>query len=410
MNLQARIAIEALRAGVPNRAAIRMLGTEEGGIEQSFDELLQSVWTGSRPGLGIAGGFGTGKSHFLGYLGEVARTQNFAVSRVVISKETPLSDPARVLEAALRDATLPERNDDPIGAALSILRDSPDRLDGLEDLVRNPEFGLSPVFGAILFLLRKSSTTPETMRRFERFIAGGRVNATVFRQALSAAGAARMFDLRMPAAASLTQQRIRFASHLFQAAGFAGWCLLLDEVELIGRYSALQRAMAYSWLSTWLGLDRALRFPGIVTVYGITDDFISAVVEQRDDLAKMPERLRLKGRDHEAETAIEAIEHIETTVRMHRLRPPGSEELDRSRERLRGIYEAAYDWAAPSLPPSPRTATRTMRQYIKSWITLWDMERLTGIGSDIHEEQVISNYEENEGLAAPAADDGEEWS
>jgi hypothetical protein len=238
---------------------------------------------------------------------------------------------------------------------------------------------------------------------------GGRVNATVFRQALSAAGAARMFDLRMPAAASLTQQRIRFASHLFQAAGFAGWCLLLDEVELIGRYSALQRAMAYAWLSTWLGLDRSLRFPGIVAVYGITDDFISAVVEQRADLAKLPERLRLKGRDHEAETAIEAIEHIETTVRMHRLRPPGAEELDRSRERLRGIYEAAYDWAAPSLPRSPRTATRTMRQYIKSWITLWDMDRLTGTASDIHEEQVVSNYDENEGLGAPAADDGDEW-
>ena len=34
MTLDARIAIEALRAGVPNRAAVRLMGTEEPGLEQ----------------------------------------------------------------------------------------------------------------------------------------------------------------------------------------------------------------------------------------------------------------------------------------------------------------------------------------------------------------------------------------
>ena len=73
MNLEARTAIEALRAGVPNRAAVRLMGTAESGIEQAFDELLGAVWAeGAAPrGLGIAGGFGTGKSHMLTYLGEV---------------------------------------------------------------------------------------------------------------------------------------------------------------------------------------------------------------------------------------------------------------------------------------------------------------------------------------------------
>ena len=63
----------------------------------------------------------------------------------------------------------------------------------------------------------------------------------MFRQALAAVGAPRMFDLRLPAAAELAEQRIRFAGRLFRAAGYAGWCLLLDEVELIGRYTPLQR-------------------------------------------------------------------------------------------------------------------------------------------------------------------------
>ena len=73
MTLDARIAIEALRAGVPNRAAVRLMGTEEPGLEQQFDEQLHHAWAEKpRPGLGIAGGFGSGKSHFLGYLAEVA--------------------------------------------------------------------------------------------------------------------------------------------------------------------------------------------------------------------------------------------------------------------------------------------------------------------------------------------------
>jgi len=84
VNLEARIAIEALRAGVPNRAAVRLMGTEEPTLEHKFDEQLHQVWASGRhrPGLGLAGGFGSGKSHFLGYLAEVARAQHFVVSRV----------------------------------------------------------------------------------------------------------------------------------------------------------------------------------------------------------------------------------------------------------------------------------------------------------------------------------------
>jgi hypothetical protein len=302
----------------------------------------------------------------------------------------------------MNGTTLPNRNDDPIGACLAILRDSPERLDALEDAVSNPDAGLSPVFAAILYLLRKASTPQELIRRFERFLAGGRMTATSFRQALSAVGAGRMFDLRLPATPVLAQ--------LFRAAGFEGWCLLLDEVELIGRYTPLQRAMAYARMAVWLGLDPAQRYPGIATVYAITDDFVTAVIDLRQDDEKLADRLVLKGRTTEAAQAKLMIRHIETTVRQHRLRPPGLEELRRSCLRLREIYEAAHDWLTPELPQTERTATRTMRQYIKSWITQWDLRRLAGAGVDIVEETLGTNYEENEGLARIAPEEaGDEW-
>jgi len=401
MNLEARTAIEALRAGVPNRAAVRLMGTGESGIEHAFDELLQSVWARDatpRPGLGVAGGFGAGKSHLLGYLSEVARTHGFVVSRVVVSKETPLADPARLYEAAIRGAVVPDRNDDAISAAFAALRAAPEKLEALEQAITEPNAGLAPVFAAILLLLRRPGVPPEALRRCERFLAGGRVTSASFKQALATIGAARQFDLRMPTAADLTQQRIAFATRLFRAAGYAGWCLLLDEVELIGRYSPLQRALAYAWLARWLGLEGAAAFPGIVTAYAITDDFVAAVIEQRQDEEKLPERLRLKGRREDADLAVAAMRHIMDTVRRHRLPPPGLEELARDCLRLREIYEQAYDWRTPEPPPPERTATRTMRQYIKAWITQWDLERLTGSRVGIVERSLGSNYEEDADL------------
>ena len=88
MTIEARTAVEALRAGVPNRAAIRLMGTEQTAIEHAFEAALAAAWADAGPagaGIGLAGGFGTGKSHMLGYLAEVARQQGFVVSRVVIS-------------------------------------------------------------------------------------------------------------------------------------------------------------------------------------------------------------------------------------------------------------------------------------------------------------------------------------
>jgi len=77
-----RRAIEALRAGVPNRVAIRLLGTAETTISERFVENLQCCKTqlnegGQATGQVIAGGFGTGKSHLLGYLQYVALKENF---------------------------------------------------------------------------------------------------------------------------------------------------------------------------------------------------------------------------------------------------------------------------------------------------------------------------------------------
>ena len=53
-------------------------------------------------------------------------------------------------------------------------------------------------------------------------------------------------------ARELGRQRLRFVARLLAAAGYAGWVVLFDEVELIGRYSLLQRGRSYAELARWM--------------------------------------------------------------------------------------------------------------------------------------------------------------
>lgn len=410
MMIEARTAIEALRAGVPNRAAIRRMGSEQTTIEHAFEAALAAAWAHSGPscaGIGLAGGFGTGKSHMLGYLAEVAREQGFVVSRVVISKETPLSHPGHVLAAALRGAALPDRPDDLAAACVAALREKLGTLEALEIAVSGPDTGFAPIFAACLFLVRRVSTTPEMLRRIARLWTGAKVSMPAIRQALSAAGAGKMFPLKPVPAAEMTEQLTRFVPLLCRAAGYSGWCILLDELELIGRYTPLQRALSYAWLGAWLGLEGGRRFPGIVAVYAITDDFATAVINARLDSEKLPERLVLKGRAAEAALALAGINHIEETVSRHRLLPPTPDDLALCHDKVLQLYSDAYAWPAPPLPPAERTSSRTMRQYIKGWITQWDLLRLEGVGVRLISGNIAIDYTEDVAMAEPRALDDE---
>ena len=394
-----RTAFEALRAGVPNRAAVLLLGSVEDGIEERFEAGLRAAWDRApKAGQLFAGGFGTGKSHLLGFLREVALQQNFVVSTVSVSKETPLSASAVVYGAAMRDAMAPAHNDDAMAVALAELHRRPDALHALEQLVSTPDAGLSPIFAAVLFLLRRQLSV-DLLRSIEAFLAGGKLPGVQLRQALSQAGARGTFDLRATENV-LGPQRERFAPLLFRAAGFAGWCVLFDEVELIGRYSPLQRARAYAELGRWLGLAGAGRVPGLHVAAAITDDFASEVINGRQDDEKLPERLRLKGMAPEAGRALAAMRAIEAAPA---LRPPLETDLARYAETLRRSYGMAYDWNAPPLPVGERRANRTMRHHVRGWVTQWDVLRLEGHATRLELGTVPANYAETADLNEPPA-------
>ena len=87
-----------------------------------------------------------------------------------------------------------------------------------------------------------------------RFWSGDRLAVAEVRRHAKWAGMGRP-ALAAVAARELARQRFRFLARLFVAAGWAGWLVLFDEVELIGRYTLLQRGRSYAELAGWLHPD-----------------------------------------------------------------------------------------------------------------------------------------------------------
>jgi hypothetical protein len=400
-----RVAIEALRAGVPNRAAIRQLGSSEREFCNRFVDKLRRSRQALRSNEAIegdlvAGGFGTGKSHLLGYLAEQALKENFVVSVLPVSKETPLFDPQRMYAAAIRNAVVPV-NDDVMTAVMSRLDPTSDRFADLVAWASDERSGLSAIFPALLYLIPRQVTTAEDLATMARFLGGSQLGVAKVRQWLRAAGALKLFSVGATRATDLAVQRLRFAPRLFQAAGYGGWCILIDEVELIGRYSALQRAKSYAELCRWLNLDPTFGMPGVVTVGTITDDFKEQVLYGRLDQEKAPAVLRGRGLDEPARLAEIGMRRIENGA--IELSAPNEDQLHRSLDRVRHLYAESYGWPAEAADIGARERSKTMRAFIKSWITIWDIHRIYGQRDEVDTDTLASDYTENPDLehAAP---------
>ncbi len=357
----------------------------------------------------MAGGFGTGKSHLLGYLAEVARQQRFVVSRIVVSKETPLSHPGHVLAAALRDAALPDRPDDPVAACVTALREQPEALEAMEIASARRMPDSPPLFAACLFLVRRAATPPETLRRIARLWSGAKVSVPAIRQALvDSRGRQDVFAQGGP------RRGADGAAYALRAAVVPrGRLRRLVYPARRGRadrplYAVAACAVLCGARPLARPGGRSTVSPASSTAYAITDDFVTAVINARQDSEKLPERLTLKGRAADAAVALSTIRHIERTVLQNRLLPPTLNDLTACHDKVLRLYSAAYDWPAPPLPPVERTATRTLRQYIKGWITQWDMRRLGGGNVLLIADSIASNYTEDATLAEPHGRDDEE--
>jgi hypothetical protein len=373
----ARRAIEALRAGVPSRDAVAATGSGQSAIEDRFGLLREAAVQGRPGGLLIGGGFGTGKSHLLEHLARLALDAGFTVSKVVVSKETPLFDPAKVFAAAVESAVFPDRPRPALVEAAAIL--DPDGR-GYAELMRwasSPGSGLNERFAATLALFAHARDRDATWANtIIRFWSGDPIATVELRRRMKELGDPRP-SLPSVSVKELAVQRIRFAPRLLTAAGSAGWVILFDEVELIGRYSLLQRARAYAEISRWVRGEHGGAGASLASVLAMTDDFEAAVITGRKDGEVLPEKLHSRQTPEADALATAAALGMRIIDReMHLLTPPDDAELRQAYRRLKELHGEVFGWKPPDVTGLERLGATRMRQYVRAWINEWDLRRL----------------------------------
>ncbi|MGH9069108.1 MAG: BREX system ATP-binding domain-containing protein [Acidimicrobiales bacterium] len=427
--MQRRRALEALRAGVPNRDAVMALGSMQVAAEDRFTELLDALravgdrGSGHRPGergagersddksvggMLIGGGFGSGKSHVLEHLAHVALSRRFMVSKVVVSKETPLHDPTKIFRSAIEEAKVPGRPGSAIDElAVGMQVDGPEYAD-LYRWVHQDESPVDARFAATLFLYEYGQGDEELRDRIVRWWAGDPMPLSDLRRRLKETGAAATYRLAGAKERDLSVQRFRFVSRLARAAGLAGWVVLLDEVELIGRYSFLQRARSYAEVARWVRGDRDDPGAPLAAVLATVDDFEGEVLVGKHDTELIPKRLRMKDTvaDELLAGAAEQGMHILAREQV-KLSPPGQDELDRTYAKLKEIHGQAHGWSPPDVAGLERLPSNRMRQYVRAWINEWDLRRLDpGYTPEMTSATLGIDWGEDEDLAGPAAGEG----
>jgi len=402
-SVTARRAIEALRAGVPSRDAVAATGSGQSAIEDRFARLRATAAEGRPGGLLIGGGFGTGKSHLLEHLARLALDAGFTVSRVVISKETPLFDPAKVFAAAVESAVFPDRPRPAMVEAAAVL--DPDGR-GYAELVRwasSPGSGLNERFAATLALFAHARDRDAAWANtIVRFWSGDPIATVELRRRMKEIGDPRP-SLPPVSIRELAVQRIRFAPRLLTAAGSAGWVILFDEVELIGRYSVLQRARAYAEISRWVRGEHGGPGASLAAVLAMTDDFEAAVITGRRDGELLPEKLRAKQTPEGDTLASAAALGMRIIDReMHLLTPPDDVELGQAYQRMKELHGEVFGWNPPDVSGLERLGATRMRQYVRAWINEWDLRRLdSGYQPATEIIDVASDYREDPNLERP---------
>ncbi len=383
--VEARRVVEGLRAGVPNKHVVTALGCLQPEVEGRFRRMLeatqQNITTGLCPrGMVLEGEFGSGKSHVLEYLQHLALDANFICSRIVISKETPLYHPVRLFYSAIESAVVPNKQGEVFAEIAGECDVWTPRYKNLVAWANNTENHIDTRFAATLLLYERMSSDMELGHRMARFWTGDPIGVGDLKKYLQEAGFGGQYTFGRVSATELALQRFQFAARLMQAAGYAGWILLIDEAELIGRYSVNQRAKSYAEVARLMNMVDGQKLPGLGTVIALTNDFRKEILEKKGDSVKMLEKLRSKQTDVDRVLADKAEKGM-GLLQSQRipLGQPSSGTIQDVHQIVRGMHLKGHGWNMwdhASEGPANIVAGTSMRKYVKSWVTEWDFLRL----------------------------------
>jgi len=407
-------AVEALRAGVPNRDAVRFLGCSQPKIQEQFQQLMSSMIdsqseNNSSKGILVASDFGCGKSHLLEYLRHLALEHNFICSKIVVSKETKLYDPAKVYIAAIQSARASDTTGPVLERVIQKLKYNSSKYADFFKWLNDPDSCLSSHFAATVYIAEYVKEA-EIINRIIRFWAGDKIGVRDLRGWLRDLGQAATYKINKTTLKELAIQRYQFIPRLVLAAGYAGWIILVDEVELAARYSLQQRAKSYAAIARLLGGLEDSIIPGLSCVLAISQSYEGEILDGKDDESKILGKLRAEANNNEymllasqAEKGIREIRDIRKK-QMYLDNVPDTRQLY---DKIAQIHANAYAWNPPDVFQSQHEWN--IRQHIKRWINELDLRRLDPqYNPDIAVDSVSQDFSEMVELEEDSNEDSQE--
>ncbi len=269
----------------------------------------------------------------------------------------------------------------------------------------NPANGVSALFPATLLLHERLSNDPDLVEDVTNFWSGEPLPVARIRQGLRQCGAEAAYTVRAVPVRQLAGERFAFLARMILGAGYAGWVLLIDEVELVGRYSLLQRGRSYAELARWMGHVEEQGYPGLTAVAAITDDFDINVLKEKGDSEYVGPKLRDKGTEEMAVLAARAETGMRIIEREAlRLQPPTEANPQRTYALVKRIH-GTHSGGTPDVEGGNLATRRAMRSYLRRWINEWDLLRIYP-EADLHteEEELRPSYGEDDALEVEPED------
>lgn len=330
--------VESLRSGIPTRLSTRLLPDLRQHITDRILSDLEAFEEKRIPsGRMLWGQYGQGKTHALTAIEHMALDRNFAVSRVTLNREVSCHNLFHLfghLVPRIRTAASTQEGIQPI---LSKLR--PDEIEGTVLFNENRYTNSLPLHVLEDVLYAEGEDKEKLLGDLSgiRLPLGeiGRIHRSLRGRPLPKC----QFKVTEHADAYYG-----VIADTLTCAGYEGWVILIDEVELIGRLGKLARLKAYrnlQWLLNWSGQSTFPMYVVCAAASRLQDDLWYG--KEDDDRTIMPELAGIRYGDEDARNMAEFFARAIGKESMT-IQPAGQIELVALLDSIAQLHGLAYGW------------------------------------------------------------------
>ena len=382
--------IEALRSGVPSRAVGAYFSDARPGMLNRIRSRMEAVRdSGKSGGMVFRGSYGEGKTHMLNTVFSMASEANMVVSYVSLGKETPMNMPHLLYARLIANTYLPGTEQPGFRRKLEEMAPGSG---AAGELLAYAATGLET--NKIYHVLRAMWETQDEEER-EQFLAdleGDFVSvAQVKRVFRRVTGRPSQFNQNFTKTKHCGDY-FAFMSTLFRKIGYAGWVILFDEAELIGRLGKKARAKSYAAMQRFLRPPAELE--AVFSLFAFSTSFTDEVIDKKHEFENAE---AVFAEDPAALKAAKAT--LNDVIASPELALLSKQEILRVLESIQAFHGMAYDWK-PQIEPetlynSTEGAGYLLRTRIRAAIELLDQLyqygeagkiRITELGKESFEE------------------------